>query len=155
MAERAADHGETDTGIAGRALDNHAARLERAVGDRLADDIERRAVLHGTARIEEFGLAEDFTAGRIGRAIEPDQRRLADQVEHMLGRHGVCPFLKSVYSAAIRAGVWIPHSVLAWPSQRPERISPSLWTGAVQVQQPIEAYPISVSGCRGKSKRWK
>src|SRR3546814_6469203 len=41
-AERVGDHGEADAGIAGSALDNDAAGLQHAAGERVADDIERR-----------------------------------------------------------------------------------------------------------------
>ena len=44
-----------------------------------------------------------------------------------------------------------PHSVLAEPAQRPARTSSPSPTGRVHGQQPIEAYPRSVSGWTGSS----
>ena len=48
----------------------------------VADDEQRRAVLHRLAGVHELGLAEDLAAGLFRRALQPDQRRVADRVDH-------------------------------------------------------------------------
>jgi hypothetical protein len=54
------------------------ARLEVAAPLRLQDHLLRRSILHGLARVHELGLAQDGAAGRLRRAPELDQRRVAD-----------------------------------------------------------------------------
>ena len=73
-----ANQGEADAGIAGGALDDHAARPQRALAHRVLDDEQGGAVLHRLPRIHEFGLPENGAAGRLGGALEGDQRRIAD-----------------------------------------------------------------------------
>ena len=58
------------------------AGLEQSSGLGIADDEEPRAVLHRLAGIHELGLAEDLAARLLGRALQPDQRRIADRVDH-------------------------------------------------------------------------
>ena len=48
-------------------------------------------------------------------------------------------------------GVWIPHSVLFQPLQRPERGSSPGATLLVHGWQPIDGYPIATSGFTGRS----
>ena len=79
--ERVADQREPDAGIAGGALDHRAARLKLPRVERVADDEQRGAVLDRLARIHELGLAEDHAAGLFGRALELDQRGVADRLD--------------------------------------------------------------------------
>src|SRR5690606_13757042 len=81
VAERVADERQSDAGVARRALDDRAAGAEAAVGFGIADDIERRAVLHRTAGIGIFALAPDFAAGGFARPPEQYQGGIADEVE--------------------------------------------------------------------------
>ena len=46
--------------------------------DRVVDDEQRGAVLDRLAGIEEFRLAQNLAAGRLGGALQADQRRVAD-----------------------------------------------------------------------------
>ena len=69
---------EADAGVAGGAFDDHAAGLERPSLLGVEDDVERGAVLHRAARVQELGLAEDAAAGDLRRAAQPDERRIAD-----------------------------------------------------------------------------
>jgi len=62
----------------GGALDDDAARAQQPALLGVCDDVERRAVLHRTARIEELGLAEDRAPGLLGGPPQFDQRRLSD-----------------------------------------------------------------------------
>ena len=45
------------------------------------DDVERGAVLHRAAGIQELGLAEDVAAGRLRYAAQADERRIADRAD--------------------------------------------------------------------------
>ena len=47
----------------------------------VADDPERRAILHRLAGVQELGLAEDFAAGGLAGPAQADERRIADRVE--------------------------------------------------------------------------
>ena len=67
-----------DAGIAGGRLDHKPARLEVPALLRLQDHLFGRAILHGLARVHELGFAQDGAAGRLRRAPEPEQRRVAD-----------------------------------------------------------------------------
>ena len=71
---------EPDAGIAGRAFDDRAARLEAAAALGVVDDGTRRAILHRAAGIHEFGLAENLAAGLVAETIQADQRRIADRI---------------------------------------------------------------------------
>src|SRR5204863_8587861 len=62
----------------------------------------------------------------------------------LAGRAEPCePDDEAAHGATSAEGiVWIPHSVLSVPAQRPERPLP----GCVECQSPIESYPWSCSG---------
>ena len=77
-AEGIADDGQPDSRVAGRALDDHAAGFELALGDRVLDDEKGRAILHGLARIHELRLAQDLAARELGGALEANERGLPD-----------------------------------------------------------------------------
>ena len=78
QAERVAEHGEADAGVAGGALDDRAARPQPPARHRVRDDAERGAILDRRAGVHELGLAEDRAAGFLGGAAKLDQRRVAD-----------------------------------------------------------------------------
>ena len=78
IAARVGDEREPDAGVAGGGLDHEPARLELAALFRLEDHLPRRPILHRLARIHELGFAEDGASGRLRRAHELDQRRIAD-----------------------------------------------------------------------------
>ena len=80
-AERVADNGQADAGVAGGAVDDDSAGAKLASLDRVADDAERRPVLYRLAGVHEFGLAEDRAAGFLRSSPELDQRRVADRIE--------------------------------------------------------------------------
>jgi hypothetical protein len=76
------------SGIAGGALDDRAARRERAARLGILDDRERSTVLHAGAGIGEFAFAEDVAARFGTGAGKPDERRIADEGERIGGnRH--------------------------------------------------------------------
>src|SRR4051794_23672305 len=50
--------------------------------------------------------------------------------------------------------VWIPHSILSAPVQRPARSSSPTTIGRVQGMQPMDGYPASCSGLYGISFTW-
>ncbi|MNT42415.1 hypothetical protein D3C72_1788340 [compost metagenome] len=79
VALDAADQRQADAGIAGRRLDDGAARLQAAVRFGRLDDGQSDAVLDGTAWILRFQFQEQLAQARI----EPghfDQRGIADQL---------------------------------------------------------------------------
>ncbi len=80
-SHRIADQGEPDPGVAGRALDDDAARLELALLDRVQDDEQSGAILDRLAGIHELGFAENVAARRRRDAFELDQRRVADRLD--------------------------------------------------------------------------
>src|SRR5262245_15114118 len=87
--KRIANESQPDTRIAGGALDHSATRLQPARIQRVADDEQRRAVLDRLAGIHELGLAEDGAAGLFRRALELDQRRVANRLnDTVAGTHG-------------------------------------------------------------------
>ena len=79
-----ATSGQPDAGVAGGALDDGAAGLQRAARERIADDEQRGAVLDRLAGIHELGLAENGAAGQFRRLAELDQRRVADGGDNVL-----------------------------------------------------------------------
>ncbi len=83
-AERVADQSEADAGIAGGALDDDAAGAQLAAGHRVLDDVERGAVLHRLAGIEELRLAENGAAGGFRGTLELDERRVADRLDQIV-----------------------------------------------------------------------
>ena len=62
MPKGAADHGESDAGIARGALHNDTARLQCSCLFRVENHAECCPVLDRTTRIHELGFAEDLTA---------------------------------------------------------------------------------------------
>ncbi len=81
VAAGVADQRQADAGVAGGALDDDAAGLQEALLLGVLDDVERGAVLHRAAGVEEFGLAEDRAAGLLGGAAQLDQGRIADRAD--------------------------------------------------------------------------
>ena len=77
-AEGIGDDGQADAGVAGGALDDGAAKFQLSIGERVANDEEGGPILHRLAGIHEFGLAEDFTAGRVRCRLQANQRGVAD-----------------------------------------------------------------------------
>src|SRR5262245_44281957 len=69
---------QADPGIAGRALDHQAAGPDLAALFGFQNDLARRPVLHGLARIHELRFAENGAAGRLGHTVELDEWRVAD-----------------------------------------------------------------------------
>jgi len=88
IAERTADHGQTDAGVARGALDDPPARLQQAAPLGVADNPERGAVLNRLPRVQELRLAQNLASGGLAGALQPDERRVADQVEHGGCNHG-------------------------------------------------------------------
>ena len=89
IAARAADNGETDAGVAGRALDDDTAGFEHPPCLGILDDAECGAILHTAAGIEKLGLAEDRRTGSRTRPFQLDQRRIADQRDDIGCNHGI------------------------------------------------------------------
>src|SRR5690606_36428904 len=86
-------------------------------------DPQRRAVLHRGAGIHEFALAPDLAAGGRARALEQDERRIADQVERILanGRN---------HAGAVRAASPREQQIPPFPAQsKADRSSPLLFRG--------------------------
>jgi hypothetical protein len=54
---------------------------------------------------------------------------------------------------AFSTSVWMPHSVLPWPRQRPARTSSPVWVRLVQGMQPTDAKPFAAIGWRGRPRR--
>ncbi len=81
VAPRIGDQGQADAGIAGRTFDDDASGTKLALGLRILDDGQSRAILHRTARVEEFRLAQDAAAGGLGGCLQLDERRVADAVD--------------------------------------------------------------------------
>ncbi len=77
-------------GVAGRRLDDRAARFEQPGLFGCLDHREPDAVLDGAARIEHLELGEDERETVRGtepaqQTVDPDERRLPDEVEDRLG----------------------------------------------------------------------
>ena len=77
-AQGVGDHRKAYAGVARRALDDRAARLQQAFFHRVADDEQRGPVLDRLSRIEEFRLAPDVAARCVRDPVETDQRRVAN-----------------------------------------------------------------------------
>ena len=91
IAERLGNQRQADAGIAGRSLDDDTAGAQEAAPLGVADDEQRRAILVRLAGIEALRLAEDGAAGRLGRALQPDERRVADCLENgWMECHRIC-----------------------------------------------------------------
>ncbi len=73
-----ADDCEADAGVSSRALDDCAAWPQEPSGLRVQDDTKRGTVLHRSAGVHEFGLAEDFAAGQFRKAAQANERSVTD-----------------------------------------------------------------------------
>ena len=71
-------------GIAGRRLDDGAARTQQALPLSVLDHGEADAVFHAAARVQLLELGENGGAEPLGDLVQPDQRGVADQVEDAL-----------------------------------------------------------------------
>ena len=78
IAARIGDERQADAGVAGGRLDDQAAGAQFAALFRLQDHLPAGAILHRAAGVHEFGLAEDRASGRLGGALQLDERRMAD-----------------------------------------------------------------------------
>jgi hypothetical protein len=61
---------------------------QQTPGAGVLNEAQRRAVLDRLAGVQELGLAEDVAARRLGCGAQPDQGRVADQVDDGGGGHG-------------------------------------------------------------------
>ena len=80
-AERGRDR-EPDAGVARGRLDDRASRAKPAVLLRRLDHREADAVLHGAAGVQVLELREELARDVAGEALEPDDRRVPDELEH-------------------------------------------------------------------------
>ena len=69
-----------NAGIACRALDDQTAGTQEPALFAVTNDIERGAVLDRLAGVHEFSFAKDFTARRLRRGAQTDQRRVTNRV---------------------------------------------------------------------------
>jgi hypothetical protein len=76
---------QTNAGVAGRALNDSAARRQLAAALGGGDDGAGRTIFHGAARIHELGFAQDLAAGFLTHGPEPDQGRIADRAGKSVG----------------------------------------------------------------------
>src|SRR3546814_10854803 len=81
IAARAGDQGEADAGVAGGALDDDAARPQRAALLGVLDDGPGGAVLHRAAGVLELRLAEDLAAGLLRQPAQADEGGVADRAD--------------------------------------------------------------------------
>ena len=79
-----AHQGQGDAGVAGRRLDDGAARLQRTGLFRRVHDGLTDAVLDGIGGIEELELAQNSGVDVLGHVIDLDQRGAADGVQDVL-----------------------------------------------------------------------
>jgi hypothetical protein len=73
-------HGERDAGVAAGGLDQRIARFDVAPLLRAADHRERRPILHRSGGVVAFELGEDDVARASRQALQPDERRRADEI---------------------------------------------------------------------------
>ena len=69
ISARIGDQRQADAGIAGGRLHHESAGAQLAALLRLQDHLPAGAILHRTARVHEFGLAENGASGRLGGAL--------------------------------------------------------------------------------------
>ena len=82
IAERGADHGVGDAGVAAGGVDDGFAGSESAGFQAGLDHAECGAVFDGAAGIEPFGFGGEFDVGELAAdAFESQQRRVADAIE--------------------------------------------------------------------------
>ena len=68
---------EADARVAGGALHDGAAWLQRAASFRVLNDVEGRTVLDGASGIQELSLAQNLAARIAAQTVEADQRCIA------------------------------------------------------------------------------
>ena len=74
--------GQAHAGVAGRALDDRAARLQLPRLLRVLDHLDGHAVLDRVAGIDGFDLGQDVGLDdALGNAVEANERRVADRLE--------------------------------------------------------------------------
>ena len=81
VTQRIADQRQTDTGIARRAFDNGAARLQRPLLFRVADDEQGCAILHRCAGVGKFALPVNLASGGFAWPLQKDEWGVADKVQ--------------------------------------------------------------------------
>ncbi len=81
VALQPADQRQADARVAGAGLQHDAVRSEEAVPFGPLEHGQRDAVLDAAARVEELRLGVDALPGK------PQQRRVADQVQYVVGQH--------------------------------------------------------------------
>ena len=80
VAARISNQCKTNAGIAGRAFNYHTAWLQFTALLGVKNDVFGRPVFYRTARVHEFGLAENGTAGQLGSFAQMNQGCIADGV---------------------------------------------------------------------------
>ena len=86
IAQRIGDQGDADPCVARCALDNGPARLQIAARLCIADNPQRRAVLHTGAGIGKFALGKNVASRCFAGPGQADNRGLADKIERIAKR---------------------------------------------------------------------
>ena len=90
VAERGADHGVGDSGVAAGRVENYFAGAQLAGAFAFANHGIGGAILHGAAGIEPFRFGVKFDVGEAGDdALEAQERRVADAVEQVFADSGL------------------------------------------------------------------
>ena len=79
VAERAADRGEGDAGVAARGLGDHVARRDLAARVRALQDVQRHAVLDAAGEVVRLVFGVDAVLVAAVAAVDFEQRRAADE----------------------------------------------------------------------------
>lgn len=79
-----ADMRQANARVSGRAFNNRSAWSQQSLFLSVFDDIERSSVFHTAAGVLELGFTQDVAPGLLGKALEPDQWRIANRYERQL-----------------------------------------------------------------------
>ena len=77
--------GEAHAGVARRGLDDGAAGLEQALALGLLDHGQGGAVLHAATGVEHLELDRHGARQALGHPVQPQQRRVPDEVDERVG----------------------------------------------------------------------
>jgi hypothetical protein len=85
VAPLCGDDGEAHARVARRGLDDRPARLQQAGALGLGDHGEGGAVLHAAAGVQHLELDRDRAGQPLGHPVQPQQRRVPDEVDERVG----------------------------------------------------------------------
>lgn len=105
---------QANAGVSGRAFNDCSAWSQQSLFLGVFDDVECSSVLHTATGVLELGFAQDVAPSFLGKALKPDQWRIANRYDNehrqpvtilcSIHRENTCPTFSQAIDEPLRLG---------------------------------------------------